>query len=236
MPHCSCSQPLSANFLDHHPIETTLTKEIYIFSGLGADERVFQNLDFTGFSEIFINWIIPESGETIENYSTKLLNQIKSDKPTLIGLSFGGLIAIEVAKQIQTETVIIISSAKTKSEIPFYYRWMGIIGMQKLIPVELFKKSNLFTNWFFGTTSDFDKQLLKSILFDTEPTFLKWAIEKIVTWENKTEIINLKHIHGTKDRILPIRFVSCDIKIEDGSHLMILNKSEELTKVIKELI
>ena len=96
-----------------------MTKEIYIFSGLGADERVFQNLDFTGFSEIFINWIIPESGETIENYSTKLLNQIKSDKPTLIGLSFGGLIAIEVAKQIQTETVIIISSAKTKSEIPF---------------------------------------------------------------------------------------------------------------------
>lgn len=29
-------------------------KPIYIFSGLGADERVFQNLDLTGFATTFV--------------------------------------------------------------------------------------------------------------------------------------------------------------------------------------
>jgi pimeloyl-ACP methyl ester carboxylesterase len=97
-----------------------LTKELYIFSGLGADERVFQQLDFSGFSTTFIKWIVPQDTETIENYATRLLDQITTTKPTLIGLSFGGLIAVEVAKQIDTEKVILIASAKTKNEIPFY--------------------------------------------------------------------------------------------------------------------
>ena len=77
-----------------------MTKELYIFSGLGADERVFQRLDFPGFSTTFIKWIVPQDKETIENYATRLLDQITTTNPTLIGLSFGGLIAVEVAKQI----------------------------------------------------------------------------------------------------------------------------------------
>ena len=101
--------------------ESKLKKELYIFSGLGADERVFQRLDFSGFSPTFIKWIVPQDKETIENYATRLLDQITTTNPTLIGLSFGGLIAVEVAKQIDTEKVILIASAKTKKEIPFYW-------------------------------------------------------------------------------------------------------------------
>ncbi len=115
-----------------------MTKELYIFSGLGADERVFQRLDFPGFSTTFIKWIVPQDKETIENYATRLLDQITTTNPTLIGLSFGGLIAVEVAKQIDTEKVILIASAKTKKEIPFYYRFAGQLGLQKLLPTRLF--------------------------------------------------------------------------------------------------
>ena len=84
-----------------------MNKELYIFSGLGADERVFQLLDFSGFSTTFIKWTPPIENETIENYAKRLLNQIKSTKQTLIGLSLGGIIAIEVAKIIDTEKVMI---------------------------------------------------------------------------------------------------------------------------------
>ena len=85
-----------------------MNKELYIFSGLGADERVFQLLDFSGFSTTFIKWTPPIENETIENYAERILKQINTTKPTLIGLSFGGIIAIEVAKLIDTEKVIVI--------------------------------------------------------------------------------------------------------------------------------
>ena len=213
-----------------------MSNEIYIFSGLGADERVFQKLDFTGLTITFIKWTIPKENETIEGYATRLLSQIKTKKPTLIGLSFGGLMAVEVAKQIDTEKVVLIASAKTKNEIPFYYRLAGQLKIHRLLPIALLKKSNFISNWFFGASSTFDKELLKKILKDTDATFLTWAIDKVVRWTNKTQLKNLMHIHGTADRILPIHFVSCDFKIKNGGHFMTLNKSTELTQLIRELV
>jgi len=213
-----------------------LTKELCIFSGLGADERVFQRLDFSDFSKTYIKWIVPQDNETIEHYATRLLDQITTTKPTLIGLSFGGLIAVEVAKQIDTEKVILIASAKTKNEIPFYYRFAGQIRLHKLLPTRLLKSSNFITNWFFGTSSTFDKQLLKQILIDTDPTFLKWAIDKVARWTNQTQTKKLFHIHGTSDRILPLSFVKCNSTIKNGGHLMTLNKADELNQILRQQI
>ena len=213
-----------------------MSNHIYIFSGLGADERVFQKLDFTGLTITFIHWTIPQENETIEDYATRLLSQIKTTKPTLVGLSFGGIMAVEVAKQIDTEKVILIASAKTKTEIPFYYRLAGQLKIHRLLPTKLLKKSNFISNWFFGVSSSFDKELLKTILKETNTTFLTWAIDKILGWTNQTELKNLKHIHGTADRILPIRFINCDFKVNNGGHFMTLNKAIELTKLIRELV
>lgn len=211
-----------------------MTKEIYILSGLGADERVFQKLDFSGFSITFIKWIIPQEQETIENYAKQLIDQITTTRPILIGLSFGGIMAVEIAKQVETEKVILIASAKTKKEIPFYYRIAGFLRLHKIMPTRLLKSSNFITNWFFGTTSTFEKQLLKQILIDTDPSFLKWAIDKIARWTNQTQTKNIFHIYGTSDRILPFKFVKCNYTIKNGGHLMTLNKVDELNIILRQ--
>jgi len=210
-----------------------LAKELYILSGLGADERVFQRLNFEEFSITYIKWIVPLNNETIENYAKRLIEQIITSKPILIGLSFGGLIAIEIAKQIETQKVILISSAKTYKEIPIYFRIAGQIGIHKLLSSQILKSTNFVTNWFFGVNSKIDKQILKDVINDTDPTFLKWAIDKAVRWNNHTQIQNLFHIHGKSDKILPSRFVSCNQIINSGGHLMVLDKHEELNIILQ---
>jgi pimeloyl-ACP methyl ester carboxylesterase len=236
----SCFEGLVAKtFLFVHfaaQVIDNLTKQLYILSGLGADERVFQHLDFSGHQPTFIKWIDPNINETIGQYATRLSAQITSLNPILIGLSFGGIMAIEIAKQIGTEKVILISSAKTRNEIPFYYHFAGLLRIHRLLPPALLRNSGLVTNWFFGATSKIEKQLLKQILQDTEPTFLKWAINQIVCWTNQTTQANVLHIHGTRDRILPFRYVNCDQKIKGGGHLMILNKSEEINTLLRNLL
>ena len=213
-----------------------MSNHIYIFSGLGADESVFKKMDFSGLKITFIYWLIPNERESIENYATRILSQIKTEKPTLIGLSFGGIMAVEVAKQIETEKVILIASVKTKTEIPFYFRLVGKLNIHRLLPIILFKKSNFISNWFFGVKSTFDKELLQKILKDIDTTFLSWAIDRIVGWSNQTKLKNIKHIHGTSDRIFPICFIDCEFKVNTGGHFMTLNKAKQLTEIVRELL
>ena len=81
-------------------------KNVYIFSGLGADKRVFQKLDFSYCNATFIEWTAPLRHESFEHYASRILSQIKHENPILIGLSFGGMMAVEVAKLIKTEKEI----------------------------------------------------------------------------------------------------------------------------------
>ena len=196
-------------------------KNIYFFSGLGADERVFQYVDLSFCNPIFIKWNLPFENESIENYTARLTEQIKDENPILIGVSFGGMIAVEIAKLIKTEKVILISSAKTKHEIPSYYQFAGAINANKIIPTAFVQKLKTINYFLFGVSSTKEKELLNNIIQNTNPEFLNWAIDKIVNWKNEIIPENTIHIHGNADRILPFRFVKSDYTINKTGHFII---------------
>jgi len=211
-------------------------KSVYIFSGLGTDERVFNHIDLTGFNKIFIEWVAPQSNESIEKYSQRLSRQIKLPRPVIIGLSFGGIVAMEVCKYVEVEKVVLIASAKTRKEIPFYFKVAGALCLNKLVPTDLLRSSTFISNWAFGVSSSNDKRLLSEILKDTDPVFLRWAINEIVHWKNKTACAKVIHVHGRMDRILPFMFVKADISIATGGHFMTVNRSTELTRIIRSIL
>src|SRR6185436_12719939 len=130
--------------------------------------RVFDFLDLHGFKLIHIEWIKPLDDEKIESYARRLLDQIKSPRPTLIGVSFGGIISIEIAKLIETNKVILISSVTSKAGIPARYRLAGSLWMNKLIPASLYRKANFIVYWLFGVKKKNEKKLLKTIMDEAD--------------------------------------------------------------------
>jgi len=213
-----------------------LSKHLYIFSGLGADEKAFQRLDLDNYLVTHIKWMKPEMDESIESYAKRLCMQVITPKPVLMGLSFGGLMAIEVSKHMTTEKIVLISSAKNKSEIPLSYRIMGKLGFQKIFPLQLLKRPNPVTNFIFGAHTMEDKELLKPMIENTDMDFLKWAMVKVSAWKNGFDPGNITHIHGSADRVLPYRNVKCDYTIQEGSHMMVLNRSKEVNGILHDII
>jgi pimeloyl-ACP methyl ester carboxylesterase len=211
-------------------------KSIYFFSGLGVDDRVFRDIDLTGFDVTFVQWITPLRSESIEAYSRRLSQEIRGDHPVLIGLSFGGMIAMEISKHIAVEQVILIASAKTKKEIPFYYRMAGLFRLHKLVPIGLLRNPTLLNNWAFGVKNAGDKRLFREILQDTDPVFLRWAINEVVRWKNPVIGSNVVHIHGTADKLLPFAFVKADIAVKGGEHFMTVTRSLEMTRILREVL
>ena len=210
--------------------------KLYVFSGLGADERVFTHIDFGAYKPVFIRWITPLHQEKIEDYATRISTQITTVRPILIGLSFGGIIAIEIAKQIPVAQIILIASVKTKTELPPYFMAGKGFMLHKFIPASILKQANFITYWFFGIKTAADKKLLKNILYDTDPGFLKWGIDKIAHWKNSAIPANIIHIHGTNDKIFPLKYINYDYKVIDGGHFMAINKAERISELIKIIL
>lgn len=217
-------------------IEESKLKPIYFVSGLGADERIFQWLRYDNFRPVHIKWIPPEKGEPIESYAKRLSEQIEDKKPVIVGLSFGGMIAVEMAKQVSSEKVVLLSSVKKSAEVPFYFKIFRAFPIHRIFPF----KSVLWAvywlaNWLFGPEGKEEKALLKTVLKETDPHFLKWALHKVVVWKNKDVPDNLVHIHGSRDRIFPFRFVSPNYTVEGCGHLMVMNRAEEISNLLEKL-
>lgn len=226
----------ASQFQEIKQIEKAL-KDIYLVSGLGADQRIFQMLKFEGYRPVHIRWLRPHRGESIEAYALRLTAQIKTDKPIIIGLSFGGMIAIEIAKQIPVTKVVLLSSVKDFYEVPPYFRVFRWFPIHRIFPF----KSILwaiygFAYWVFGVNDPDERKLLKVILLDTDPHFLKWALHRVVTWKNETVPKNLSHIHGLCDRIFPALFVEPDFTLEQAGHLMVFDRAAEISQLITKII
>lgn len=206
--------------------------KVYVFSGLGADQRVFDDIDWKQHEPVFIPWIQPVKNETIESYALRMSTDISEENPVLLGISFGGMMAIEVSKHLKASKIILISSAKTFEEIPWYFKLVGKLRINKIVPAALLKSSNSITHWFFGTKTEKEKNTLRIILKETDPVYVKWAVDAVLNWKNKFVPDNLVHIHGTADRILPIRFLKCCAIVENGRHFMIVSQSEIVNALI----
>jgi pimeloyl-ACP methyl ester carboxylesterase len=212
-------------------------KDIYCLSGLGADKRVFQKLKFRGYQPIHIKWLKPKIGESIADYTQRLATQIKAERPIVIGLSFGGIIAVEMSKYIPIEKIILISSTKNRHEVPFYFQMFRYLPIYLLLPAKfLLWIGQLLASWFFSLKSIDDRKLLKAILFDTDAHFLKWAIHQVVIWKNELIPENVYHIHGESDRIFPYRFVHEDFNVRYGGHFMIVSQAEYISNLIQKII
>ena len=95
---------------------------IYFISGIGADERAFRLISLPGYEIRNVSWLEPLKNENLKSYSIRLSSQITTEDPIIIGLSFGGIIAQEIALHIKTKKVIIISSLKNRKELPSLYK------------------------------------------------------------------------------------------------------------------
>jgi pimeloyl-ACP methyl ester carboxylesterase len=212
--------------------------KVYFISGLGADERAFQKLVFPqSWTISHLQWIEAARGESLASYVARFSKLIDSSVPfALVGLSFGGIVSIELNKIIKPLTTILLSSIKTKNELPFSYRMVALLNLHKVVPSFLLNKVYLFTDWYFGTSSTQEKALLREIIHDTPVPFLKWAIHEIVNWQNETIPDNTFHIHGTNDRIFPIGQLKVDVRIADGGHFMVYSKPEEVNRAIINLL
>lgn len=205
--------------------------KLYLIGGLGADERVFKYLKLN-FSTQIIQWIEAKPNEDLRSYVKRLSSQInQKEKFGILGVSFGGIIAIEISKILNPSKLILISSASKSEQLPKHFLMIGKIGILNLIPNSLIKPPAFVQGFLFGAKN---KVLLNQIIKDTKPEFIRWALNTLINWSNNSNSYKVIRIHGTSDRLIHLKGKA--IKIKNGGHFMIVDKAEEISKLVNEQI
>ena len=211
--------------------------KVYFVSGLAADSRVFQHIRLPEHCEaVHLEWIQPLKKESLKNYALRLAEGIDASAPfAIIGLSMGGMITTEIARQYKPAFVILISSIPGSKQLPFYFKAAGLIRLHKMMPVSLVKSAAKFKR-VFTSESDDDKIILRNIIEDSDPHFISWAMDAILKWKSEPLQQPYIHIHGTKDEVLPMRFTKPTHIIPKAGHLMVMNRAGEINAILQEVL
>lgn len=209
---------------------------IYFVPGLAANTKIFEyiSLPETNFELHFLEWIIPLSlNESIESYAQRMCNRIKHKNPILIGVSFGGVMVQEMSKLINFKKVIIISSIKSRKELPYRLKLAQKTKAYKLFPTKIVQNIEEYEQYFFSDYLKKRVKLYKLYLSVRDANYLQWAIYNVLNWQQKEPLEYVTHIHGNKDEIFPIKHIKNAIIVDKGTHIMILNKAKFISKAIE---
>lgn len=208
-------------------------KHIYCISGLGADFRIFSKLSIPGAVLHGIKWQMPDPKDTLADFAFKLADQVLHEDAILLGVSFGGMLSVEMSKRFPFRKVIVVSSCKTRSELPAYMRAAGKLRLHKVVPYWNVTQNQRLNRFFFDTRSHEEELYLKRMMLaETRVKFIKRAVHMILNWQNRQYSERVVHIHGKADRLLLPGAVKADYWIEGGGHFMIWNQAEQISNII----
>ena len=212
--------------------------KVYLIPGLGFDNRIFEKLELNEIKFEFLNWIEPEKDERIENYAKRFSKRITENPKEiiLIGHSFGGIIAQEIAKIRPVQKIILVSSIKSRRELPFHFRIVKPLQIHKLFSKELTAK----TIKYWGNNHDYEtseeQALVTDMVNNQSNYYLQWALKQLSIWKTPNSKLDTKifQIHGELDKTFPVKLINQPFKvIPKAGHFMVFKKAELINEIIE---
>jgi pimeloyl-ACP methyl ester carboxylesterase len=211
-------------------------KKIYCISGLGADEKAFARIRLPGYQLVVLPWLMPQKNETMEQYAKRMAAEVDTENPILMGLSFGGMMAIEMDKWLAAKKIVLISSIGNRYEMPRWMRWAGSCKLHQLVPLKPYPILEPLFNYRLGVTNSKEKAMVKQYRQNTAPAYLKWAVDKILCWQQTHKPAHAVHIHGDADKIFPVKLTQANFCVPGAGHFMIMNRAKEVNEILAQIL
>ncbi len=211
---------------------------VYFIPGMAAGKEIFEKISLPQdcYEVIVIEWLVPLKNESLANYAKRMTAFVDKPNAVLVGVSFGGVVAQEMSAFLKLQKLIIISSVKTKYEMPKRMHIVSALRLYKLLPVDFIVSTPDLTKFAVGPKSKKRLQLYNTYLTMRNKYYLRWAVKQMLSWDREKAVKGIKHIHGDKDVVFPLKNIKHSETIKGGTHVMILFKAEAVTRKLIEII
>jgi len=211
---------------------------IYLMPGMAANPTIFEHIKFPEdqFQIHWLEWMIPNKKESLESYAKRMIAKIEHDNIVLLGVSFGGILVQEMSKHMKLRKLFVVSSIKSKHELPKRMKFVRMTKAYKILPTQLVSNIDFLAKYAFGETVTKRVDLYKKYLSVSDKRYLDWAIENVIEWNQDQPNPDAIYIHGDNDSIFPHSCNGNCIVIKGGTHIMVLNKYKWFNENLPKLI
>jgi len=209
---------------------------LILLPGIGGDARMFRAQLAAFPSAVVPPWIEPQPNESLAGYAARMARAVDPGRPCFVGgASFGGMVAVEMARHLAARVCFLIGSIRSPQELPRRVRMLRPLGpvagrTPALIP-PLVKALRLAIPRRLAPAT---RSMLDQ-LAETDRRFFRWAALAALGWEPPPEplAVPVAHIHGDRDHILPHRLTRPDVIVRGAGHLISMTHGEAVNEFLR---
>jgi hypothetical protein len=199
-------------------------KRLILFSGLGLDAR-YVTPPFPPPFELYVPpWIDPLPNESLESYAQRLIPTLKIDESQdyyIGGVSFGGMVALEVSRHLNPRAVFLISSCPSYRQVSWLVRFPGKVIAPRVTAnfVKHFLWLAPLAIRLTGPLHRDQRNLLIDIWNNANLEVMRWGAMIMTQWEfTHTLKVPIHEMHARYDLFIPLSGVNPDAIVENGWH------------------
>ena len=211
---------------------------LILLPGLGADERMYAP-QAAAFPRLEVpHWLTPEPREPLPDYARRMAAAIDtSGRPFLGGSSFGGMVALEMARHVRPRGVFLIGSCRSAvASVPLPLRLAGRVAAR--LPGPALRAIHSINSRFtfpFGDLTPEQHDAMVAMMRDADPRFVQWGGWALARWRGPGELaVPVHQIHGEADRIMPCRRSAADVVVPGAGHLLTVTHPDAVNQFIAE--
>ncbi len=211
---------------------------VYMMPGMAADPTIFNRIRLPEdqFEIHWLEWMMPVDNESLESYAKRMISKIEHENIVLLGVSFGGVLVQEMSKHMSLRKLIVVSSVKSKYELPRRMKLARFLKAYKFAPTRLLSNLDVLKKYSFNDSIVKRIDLYKTYLAVNDKRYLDWALKQMFCWDQEEAIANAIYIHGDKDAVFTRSCGAGTIVIKGGTHIMIIFKSQWFNINLPKLI
>jgi pimeloyl-ACP methyl ester carboxylesterase len=206
---------------------------IYLLPGIEKDFPIFDRMRELLPESVLVEYPPPQRAETLSSYAGRVAQRLVPNS-IVAGISWGGVLAQEVAPLLPAKGCIVIASVRGGHQLPPHMRLGRKLSRGTYSAV--LRAAGSIAHYVpksvkTSSTYQFSK-------FASSDGWHRWAASALNTWSPSPllEAIPVLHIHGTADRTFPIRHVDADVEIEGGKHALPISHPREVADAIMQFV
>lgn len=171
-------------------------RKTIIMPGMGADSGMYPRVHYQHMSGVdFVDWPPYQGETTITALARRMIDEYKISSACIVGgASLGGMVAVEIARLLNSDRVILIGSTTHKAAIhPALMRLSGVAHLAHVSQLQ----------WIAGKINRSGENLFLSMFENADGDFMKAMAQAICHWRGMDgHRCRVHHIHGASDKVI----------------------------------